>query len=123
MLTLLRENPRVLAYDSLDNKIGSKNSVFIYLNQKYKEPIIKNFFLEGNNLNQENNLDNGYISVNGTPTDCVHLAWSDWSSIPTQHFAMSVQCESSYSNKLQLLSLEHIFIVLYLMYEKKIFSS
>jgi hypothetical protein len=60
LLTLLRENPRVLAYDSLDNKIGSKNSVFIYLNQKYKEPIIKNFFLEGNNLNQENNLDNGY---------------------------------------------------------------
>jgi hypothetical protein len=61
VLYLLREHPRVLAYDSLANTIGSKDSVFIYLDPKYKEPLIRNFFLGKNNFEQEKNLKNGYF--------------------------------------------------------------
>jgi len=61
VLHLLRDTLHVQAYDSLAKTIGSKDSVFIYLDPKYREPLIENFFLGENNLDQEKNLKNGYF--------------------------------------------------------------
>jgi len=60
ILYLLRQSPRVHAYASLGKNLGSNEEIFIYLDPKYIEPCIQNFFLETDNQNEEKNLKNGY---------------------------------------------------------------
>jgi len=61
VLQYLRHHPRVDSYHICPDELGGTNAIFVHINSEYLQPFINNFFENPKDLDDENNLSDGYF--------------------------------------------------------------